>query len=286
MKFHPASNEFPLLEGEELGKIVTSMREQGFLPEFKIVIYQNQILDGRNRFNAAKIAGVEPLFTEYEGNAPYSFVVAANNHRRHMAMMARIKLAERLLPKLREEAAQRKQNLPSPERANLPLQQKQGKNDDFPPDTRKHVSRILGVSERTADAAIKVLEHGTPEVIDAMKNEEISFHDAASTVGLPQQKLAKAVQAVKEGKAGTVREAVGKTTSKPRSINGKPIADHGKAVTEAFGRLMVAIDGQARYFGCLNKHGKVVDTPAHLAIRSAMREWKSWAAECEQEKGE
>ena len=43
-----------------------------------------QLLDSRNRLAACEIAGVEPVFTTYEGDDPAGYALAANITRRHL----------------------------------------------------------------------------------------------------------------------------------------------------------------------------------------------------------
>ena len=60
MKAHPYADIFPLLEGEEFTALVASVRASGLV--HPIVLFETKILDGRNRWNACKAAGVEPDF--------------------------------------------------------------------------------------------------------------------------------------------------------------------------------------------------------------------------------
>ncbi|MDX9763263.1 MAG: hypothetical protein RBT82_14545, partial [Desulfomonilia bacterium] len=65
-----------------LDELAESIRTEGlYLP---IVLYEGKILDGRNRYLACKIAGVEPRFITYGGDCPWEFVWAENAERRHL----------------------------------------------------------------------------------------------------------------------------------------------------------------------------------------------------------
>src|SRR5690349_15919571 len=61
---HPAAELFPMLSDEALEPIIESMRVCGFDPEHPILRYRGLILDGKNRFRASAMAGVEPLFKD------------------------------------------------------------------------------------------------------------------------------------------------------------------------------------------------------------------------------
>lgn len=60
-EFHEIANVFPLLEGEDYSKLVEDIREHGLLDA--ITLYEDKILDGRNRYRACLDAGVEPFFS-------------------------------------------------------------------------------------------------------------------------------------------------------------------------------------------------------------------------------
>jgi Skp family chaperone for outer membrane proteins len=80
---HPAAALYPMLSDDELKELADDIAANGLL--FPIVLYQgNQILDGRNRLSACNLAGVQPTFTEYEGDDPVGYVLSVNEHRRHM----------------------------------------------------------------------------------------------------------------------------------------------------------------------------------------------------------
>ena len=81
-EYHELAKILPLIEGEEFEKLVDDIKANGLLNP--IVLYEGQILDGRNRFNACAEAGVEPNFTEYIGNEPDAYVIALNVRRRHL----------------------------------------------------------------------------------------------------------------------------------------------------------------------------------------------------------
>jgi hypothetical protein len=66
MGFHPYTDAFPLLEGEEFAALVEDIRAHGQLLPI-VITKDNLILDGRNRYLACLEAGVDPIFRLYEG---------------------------------------------------------------------------------------------------------------------------------------------------------------------------------------------------------------------------
>jgi ParB-like chromosome segregation protein Spo0J len=82
LEFHALANIFPLVEGTEFDELVADIREQGL--HEPIVVYEDRILDGRNRYRACEAAGIEPSFTVYTGDNPVAYVVSLNLRRRHL----------------------------------------------------------------------------------------------------------------------------------------------------------------------------------------------------------
>ena len=82
MKAHPIAALLPMMTDDELKDLATDIGVRGLLQP--IVLYEGRILDGRNRWAACEIAGIQPTFVTYQGDDPVGYVLAANIHRRHM----------------------------------------------------------------------------------------------------------------------------------------------------------------------------------------------------------
>jgi site-specific DNA-methyltransferase (adenine-specific) len=105
-KLHPACLLFPRLEGPELHALADDIRRNGLLNP--IVTLGGKVLDGRNRLEACKLAGVKPRFVEWTGSgSPLAWVVSTNLIRRHLSASQRAVVAFDLLPMLEAEAKQR-----------------------------------------------------------------------------------------------------------------------------------------------------------------------------------
>jgi ParB-like chromosome segregation protein Spo0J len=96
MEYHPLANAFPLLEGAEFDELVASIRARGQLE--KIIVFEDRILDGRNRYRACLAAGVEPHSEDFEGTFEEArdLVIDANLRRRHLDASQRALIAARL----------------------------------------------------------------------------------------------------------------------------------------------------------------------------------------------
>ena len=103
---HPACKLFPPLGKDELRELAEDIKQNGLLND--ITILDGKILDGRNRYEACGIAGVEPRFVEWSGEgSPVEWVISQNLFRRHLSSSQRAVVAHDLLPVLEKEAKQR-----------------------------------------------------------------------------------------------------------------------------------------------------------------------------------
>src|SRR5262249_43728857 len=94
LEFHPLANLFPLIEGWEFDELVADIAAHGVREP--IWLYDGQIIDGRNRYRAASIAGVDCPMREYTGDDPAAFVVSLNLKRRHLNDAQRAMVAAKL----------------------------------------------------------------------------------------------------------------------------------------------------------------------------------------------
>lgn len=85
---HPYADKFPMLPQAELEELAQSIRESG-LRQPIVVTVDGLILDGRNRFQACRMAGVEPESVVYEGSDLAEYVLDANITRRNMTTSQR-----------------------------------------------------------------------------------------------------------------------------------------------------------------------------------------------------
>ena len=94
-KFHPLANIFPLMEGEEFDALVADIKANGLREG--IVLYENMILDGRNRYRACEAAGVQPEYPIISITDPVAYVISANLHRRHLTAQQKRELIAKLI---------------------------------------------------------------------------------------------------------------------------------------------------------------------------------------------
>jgi N6-adenosine-specific RNA methylase IME4/ParB-like chromosome segregation protein Spo0J len=154
LAFHPLANIFPLVEGSEFDELVADIREHGL--HEPIVVFEDKVLDGRNRLRACEAAGVEPIFTVYQGDDPVAYVISLNLRRRHLNESQRALVAAKLATLRDGQRADLVEGLPI-----------------------GRASGMLNVGERTVARAREVLEHGAPELVSAVEHGKVSVSAAA-----------------------------------------------------------------------------------------------------------
>jgi len=83
---HPAADTFPMMEGVRFDELKADIQAQGQLEP--ITVCDGMILDGRNRYRACIVLGIEPKTRTYEGN-PWAYAWSLNGNRRDLADMQR-----------------------------------------------------------------------------------------------------------------------------------------------------------------------------------------------------
>ena len=146
LEFHEYANFFPMMADSEYSGLLQDIQENGLLEP--IVIYNEKILDGRNRYRACMELGIASRF-EYldEKTDPLQYVLSKNLHRRHLNESQCSMIAARL--------------------ANM----RQGERTDLEPSanlqkvSQASAAKMLNVSPRLVAQAKQVLEIAPSEVI-------------------------------------------------------------------------------------------------------------------------
>jgi len=100
LKFHPLADMFPLMEGDEFDALVADIKANGVREP--ITIFEGKILDGRNRYRACVLLGIEPRFQEHRAGCahvgdPAAYVISMNIHRRHLTAEQKRDLIAKLI---------------------------------------------------------------------------------------------------------------------------------------------------------------------------------------------
>jgi hypothetical protein len=175
MKHHPIADVWPMMDEAKLQELADDIRKNGLL--VPVWLYEDKILDGRNRWAACKIAGVEPRTKEYTGDEPTAFAVAMNDRRRHMNKGALAAVAVELEPHFAADAKRRQQKAGREHGRGQKLPEKVPEAKKGDGDARRAAAVSVGVNERYVSDA-KTVKQKAPDVFKRLKAGKISLPDA------------------------------------------------------------------------------------------------------------
>jgi len=209
---HSYANIFPMLAGVELEELIVDIGQNGL--NNPIILHEDQILDGRNRYLACQRSGVTPRFETYQGSDPLSFVVSENLHRRHLTPSQRAAVAvdmQSVVDTLKAEAKERQIRKPVEEigqpepkdsvPAKLPEQIHKEDNE-----TRTKLSNMTGASPRYISDAQKIKEK-SPEIHEKVKSGAVKIPDAKILIRETPEVQKDILERVEAGKVKNVKEA-------------------------------------------------------------------------------
>jgi ParB-like chromosome segregation protein Spo0J len=200
-RFHPFANIFPMVAEDHLQELARDIKDRGLLDP--IVVLEGQILDGRCRYRACKITGVEPKFENYAGDDPLGYVLSRNLHRRHLSESQRAMVAAKVAD-LKRGANQHSEGLPI-----------------------GRAAAMLNVSNRSVARAKEVLLQGSPELVSAVEAGELPVSAAAEVSRMPESVQRETVASGVEG--STTVNAETRTTKRkpgrPKKQNFAPVDD-------------------------------------------------------------
>lgn len=180
---HEDATIFPLLEGEELDALARDIQAHGLIEP--ILTFEGKIIDGRNRLRACELVGVEPTFQEAEldGLTPLEFVISKNLHRRHLTAGQRAALALSFLPRLKEEAQQRKGIGRPPEASYEETIQERREKLGEPGRASLQAGAMVGVGASSVEN-VEAIRRRDPDVFEKVKSGELNIRQALAAVGM------------------------------------------------------------------------------------------------------
>ena len=214
MKIHPYASVFPLMSGEEYDNLKADIIKNGLIEP--IAIFDNQIIDGRNRYNACCEVN-EPLrFFEWEDSGNLlDYVIAKNLHRRHLSASQRAMLATEFLPQLEKEALERKVLAGSNTHA-----KKHDLEEYIIEDKGKSTEKIADQLKvnfvYVSDA--KRIKQTDSEVANLVKQGDLNIPQAKDIIKLPTELKDNLLIEIKEEDKGTVDKLITKYRNKAKTI--------------------------------------------------------------------
>ena len=151
-EFHEYCLLFPQADQKTIDDISADIKTNG--QNEPIILFQGKILDGRNRYLACRMAGVEPSFKEFSGEEPLQFVISKNLHRRHLNESQRAMLAQKVYNMLHGDSKI----------------------------TQDTVKKQFNVGTSTIRSAARVNDLAIDEIKDKVTKGAISLNQAASVI--------------------------------------------------------------------------------------------------------
>lgn len=76
-------NIYPEMSEDEFESLKAGMAEEGFDPDYPIILFEGAIIDGWNRYRAATQLGIERKFKEFKGskNDAFEYIIKTNKRR-------------------------------------------------------------------------------------------------------------------------------------------------------------------------------------------------------------
>jgi hypothetical protein len=189
-EIHPTAAIFPMMADSALNELAADIKEHGLRDP--IVMYEGKVLDGRNRLEACHRAGVDPTFIEWEGTGSVvSWIVSVNLHRRHLTYQQRAMIAAKVAIGLTVEGKKRRARN---------LRNSVGPLENLDPDFRHPsdtsvdlAANNMNISRDATSKAIRVIKHGSDELMQAVNNGRASLDAAAQVTKLPKAKQSELV---------------------------------------------------------------------------------------------
>jgi hypothetical protein len=164
---HPACAAWPQMDEPALAELAEDIKIKGLIEP--IVLLDGQILDGRNRELACEKAGVEPRYTQYEGDDPIGFVLSKNKNRRHMTT-SQLAMTVARLSQIKNGGDRKSETY------------KISCFGEATDKTMPQLAKESGVGVSTIGFAKSVLYHGEPNVIALVDSGEAPVGVAAVVV--------------------------------------------------------------------------------------------------------
>lgn len=186
LKFHPLADLFPLIEGEEFAALVASIGANGLREP--IVLFEDKILDGRNRYRACLKAGTDLRFEALPENADaLTYVVDRNLRRRQLNDDQRRMVAARI--------ANLQRGRPAENSAECSI-----KIDE--------AAQLVNVDKAGVKRARIVVAHASAEIQGAVARGKLTVASAVQAARLDPEKQRRIAEQAEAGRTNVVRTVI------------------------------------------------------------------------------
>lgn len=182
-KVHPAAEIFPWMDDEALMALASDIAKNG--QREPITLRGGEILDGRNRFVACKMAGKEPVTVmRIATESDTAFVVSKNLQRRHLTPPQRAALAVELEALFKSEAEERR---------------RAGEGGGDRGRSLDKAAALAGAGKAGARSAKKI-QTEAPEVHALMRQGKIDIEQAKRLAEMPENARCLEIRKIHDGK--------------------------------------------------------------------------------------
>ena len=222
-KIHELAECFAPMSSELFSDVVRDMELNGFDETEPIELYKDKIIDGRNRYFAAKKAEVEPVYVDMTDKLTddglFDHVLRKNLHRRHMEAKDRREIFSRLRATSFQHLLIKTKLIQEGEETDLSYWDTPPDEDEIHPVSEyqpqsggieEKLAKELGVTTRSVKRHEKLTADAAPEVKDAYMKGDIGLRKAESIAKEPKEEQA---EKLAEAKKPSVPKPSGKSDS-------------------------------------------------------------------------
>jgi ParB-like chromosome segregation protein Spo0J len=187
VEVHPAAELFPLMSHTELSQLAEDIRAHG--QREPCLVYQGQLLDGRNRWRACELLGLAPKVCKIKESHkfdPLQYVLSKNLRRRHLSQSQRAMVAARAKSLYQKRARQRQSEggklggkLAGRGRSKTTADRVPENLPEASRDSRDQAGAGLKVSGKSVDHATTVLTRGSRKLQLAVDAGQVAVSRAA-----------------------------------------------------------------------------------------------------------
>ena len=205
-KEHELSKIIPSMTDEEYKELKQDIKDNGI--ESSIVLFEDQILDGRHRYKACKELKIEPKFEIYKGHNPLAHVVSLNIKRRHLTA-SQIGAITAIIEEKFSAEAKKRQATSTGGKEPKPKQHSAGLHQAETGKAMELAAKVTGGKERYGYEAKKIKEQN-PEAFKDILKGNLTISEAQRTIKKEKREDKRNEDRDVISKLPSIKEALGK----------------------------------------------------------------------------
>jgi ParB-like chromosome segregation protein Spo0J len=251
----PATAVFPMMPEDELAELAADIKANRLRDPIVTAKIDGQVvlIDGRNRREACKRAGVEPRVAdlgEMAADEATLYVISKNVLRRHLNQAQRSLIAAKLAK----------------------LQPGRPEKGQICPFTQPAIATRMQVSTRSVKHAAVVRDNGSPELIRAVEAGDMAISTAAEIATLPQPKQREIVSKSKREITKSARRSRAMKAARRQKKTMPPPSD-GTKTTTAHDRDLASIRYAWSWIGKSAKREFLREITSDFPGAAALIDW-------------